>query len=44
MWSVFNKNTNECVKTGFWNKFDALDWIGTQDNWYELEADKRCPF
>jgi hypothetical protein len=44
MWSVFNKNTGECVKSGFWGIFEAMDWIGEQSNWYELEADDRCPF
>ncbi len=44
MWSVFNKNTGECVQRGFWGIFGAMDWIGEQDNWYELEADDRCPF
>ena len=44
MWSVFNKETSECVKSGFWSETEALNWIGEQDNWYELEADDRCPF
>ena len=43
MWSVFNKNTNECVKS-FWSKSDANDWMIAQNNWFELEVSDRCPF
>ena len=43
MWSVFNKETGECLKS-FWNEYDANDWLISQDNWYELEVSDRCPF